>query len=167
MGRNRSIGDLHRIHDCRLPGPRKNPKPAAYAAGIATITNYDGAPPAAELDSSTTDNMMAILVCYFRSLPGNHTRDKAIYLDQRFYESIFRHCRSDGGPYTVLREIAMLRYKSPTLVVTAGRVETLDQELAALRGVGAVAPADCGIPAGVRPSDGGRLCPGNQRRLVS
>ena len=49
---------------------------------------------------------MAFLVCYSRYPPDDHTRDRAIYLDQRFYESIFEHCRSEGGPYTVLREIA-------------------------------------------------------------
>jgi hypothetical protein len=72
---------------------------------------------------------MAFLVCYSRSPPDDHTRDKAIYLDQRFYELIFRYCRSDRGPYTVLREIATLRYKSPTLVVVADRLDMLDKEL--------------------------------------
>ncbi len=73
---------------------------------------------------------MAFLVCFSRSPPDDHTRDQAVYLDQAFYEAIFKYCRSDRGPCTILREIATLRYKSPTLVVTADRLEALDQELA-------------------------------------
>ncbi len=76
---------------------------------------------------------MAFLVCFSRSPPDDHARDRrnvAVYLDQRFYELIFTHCRSELAPYTILREIAGLRYKSPTLIVDGDRIESLDGELA-------------------------------------
>jgi hypothetical protein len=73
---------------------------------------------------------MAFLVCYSSFPPADHTRNKAIYLDQNFYELIFAHCRSDSGPYTVLRDIASLRYKSPVMAVRDDRLDLLDRELA-------------------------------------
>jgi hypothetical protein len=72
---------------------------------------------------------VAFLVCYSRSPPDDHTRDKAIYLNQRFCELIFKHCRSEDGPYIVLRDIASLKYKSPRLIVSADRLTLLDKEL--------------------------------------
>ena len=72
---------------------------------------------------------MAFLVCYSWSPPEDHSRDRAIYLDQNFYELIFKHCRAERGPYMVLREIALLKYKSPTLIVIGDRLTVLDQEL--------------------------------------
>lgn len=75
---------------------------------------------------------MAFLVCYSWSPPDDHTRHRAIYLDQRFYELIWRNCRADNAPYTVLREIALLRYKSPTLVINGDRLTQLDQDLVRL-----------------------------------
>lgn len=75
---------------------------------------------------------MAFLVCYSRSLPDDHARDRAIYLDQRFYALIFKYCRSEHTDYTILREIASLKYKSPTLVVSEDRLTLLDRELAIL-----------------------------------
>jgi hypothetical protein len=72
---------------------------------------------------------MAFLVCYSWSPPDDHAERKAVYLDQRFYELLFEHCRSDRGPYSLLREIALLRYKSPTLVIGRERLDLLDQEL--------------------------------------
>jgi hypothetical protein len=72
---------------------------------------------------------MAFLVCYSRSPPDDHTRHFAIYMDQRFYELIHNDCRFEHGPYVVLREIALLKYKSPTLVVSGERLALLDQEL--------------------------------------
>jgi hypothetical protein len=77
---------------------------------------------------------MAFLVCYSWFPPDDHTRHRAIYLDQRFYELIFRRCRSESGPYTVLREIALLRYKSPTLVVACDRLALLDGDIRRLGG---------------------------------
>jgi hypothetical protein len=56
-------------------------------------------------------------------------RDKAIYLDQRFYELIVKHCRAESGTYSVLREMALLKYKSPAIIVANDRLEALDQEL--------------------------------------
>jgi hypothetical protein len=53
-------------------------------------------------------------------------------LNQQFYELIFKHCRSTGDPYIVLREIAQLKYKSPTLIVSGDRLALLDRELATL-----------------------------------
>jgi len=50
-------------------------------------------------------------------------------MDQGFYELIYEHCRSDAGPYVILREIALLRYKSPTLVIRQDRLKVLDHEL--------------------------------------
>ena len=75
---------------------------------------------------------MAFLVCYSWSPPDDHTRHRAIYLDQRFYELIWQNCRSEREPYTLLREIALLRYKSPTLVVGGDRLTQLDQDLVQL-----------------------------------
>ena len=43
-----------------------------------------------------------------------------IYLDQRFYELIYARCRSEGGPYTVLRKVALLRYKRLVLDAATG-----------------------------------------------
>ena len=72
---------------------------------------------------------MAYLVCYSMDPPYDHTEHKAIYLDQLFYELIFGSCRSEAGPFNVLREIANLKYKSPWLIVSADRLTLLDQEL--------------------------------------
>lgn len=76
------------------------------------------------------ETSMAFLVCYSNDPPRDHTRNKAAYLDQRFYELIFAHCRSADGPYRVLRDIASLRYKSPTMVVRDERLAVLVQDLA-------------------------------------
>jgi hypothetical protein len=83
---------------------------------------------------------VAFLVCYSRSPPDDHTRDKAIYLDQQFYELIFKWCRDEHGHYLVLREIALLKYKSPRLVVAGDRLALLDQELMTLEESGASHP---------------------------
>ena len=83
---------------------------------------------------------MAFVVCYSWSPPDDHTRHGAIYLDQRFYELIYGRCRSEGDPYTVIREIALLGYKSPTLVVSGERLALLDQDLARLAVSGASHP---------------------------
>jgi hypothetical protein len=83
---------------------------------------------------------MAFLVCYSRFPPDDHTRHKAIYLDQRFYKLIYDRCRSEVGPYIVLKEIALLRYKSPTLVVSGERLALLDQDLNRLAESGASHP---------------------------
>lgn len=79
---------------------------------------------------------MAFVVCYSWSPPDDHTRHGAIYLDQRFYELIYGRCRPESGPYTVLREIALLRYKSPIVVVSGARLVLLDQDLAGWRSLG-------------------------------
>jgi hypothetical protein len=73
--------------------------------------------------------VMAFLVCYSKSPPDDHAHDRAIYLDQRFYELIFRYCRSELGDYRILREIALLKYKSPILVLTGEQLTLLDREL--------------------------------------
>src|SRR6185369_7176004 len=69
-----------------------------------------------------------------------HTRHKAIYLNQRFYELVFAHCRSESGRYAVLREIASLRYKSPTLVVRQDRLGLLSTELSEFEASGVSHP---------------------------
>jgi hypothetical protein len=80
---------------------------------------------------------MAFLVCYSSSL-DDHTRSKAVYLDQAFYELIFAHCVSDS--YAALREIALLRYKSPTIIVGLDRLRLLADELAMLAASGVSHP---------------------------
>ncbi len=72
---------------------------------------------------------MAILVCYSRSAPEDHVREKAIYLDQKFYELIFRQCMMDRSFYANLSVIASLRYKSPLLVVADENLDSLLREL--------------------------------------
>jgi hypothetical protein len=83
---------------------------------------------------------MAFVVCYSWSPPDDHTRHRAIYLDQQFYELIYGRCRSEGDRYSVLREIALLKYKSPILVVSGERLALLDQELKRLAESGASHP---------------------------
>lgn len=80
---------------------------------------------------------MAFLICYSRSL-DEHTRNKAAYLDQAFYELIFAHCISDR--YAALREIALLRYKSPTIIVSQDRLRLLADELTILAASGVSHP---------------------------
>lgn len=77
---------------------------------------------------------MAYVVCYSWFPPEDHTKNGAIYLEQRFYELIFKHCRDQAGPFVILREIALLKYKSPTLVVNGEQIRQLHQELAMLAG---------------------------------
>ncbi len=75
---------------------------------------------------------MAFLVCYSQKPPDDHTKHLAIYLDQGFYEVIFSNCRSPESGYSVLRDISLLRYKSPTLVVPSTSLEALSKELTCL-----------------------------------
>ena len=79
---------------------------------------------------------MAFLVCYSRSAPDDHTRQGAIYLDQKFYEMIFRHCLMERSYYAILSVVASLRYKSPLLVVAENQLETLANELEDLEAAG-------------------------------
>ena len=72
---------------------------------------------------------MAFLVCYSRTPPHDHTKDKAIYLNQEFYEIIFAECRRDKSDYNILSDIASLKYKSPTLVVPIENLAALMDEL--------------------------------------
>ncbi|TWU11764.1 hypothetical protein CA54_05730 [Symmachiella macrocystis] len=71
---------------------------------------------------------MAFVVCYSKSL-SDHVKNGAIYLDQRFYELIFRYCRSEGSGFTVLRQVALLRYKSPTILLSTKQIPCLVDEL--------------------------------------
>lgn len=75
---------------------------------------------------------MAFLVCYSRSAPDDHVRQKAIYLDQKFYEMIFRQCTIKRSYYANLSVVASLRYKSPLLVVAGEWLDSLAHELADL-----------------------------------
>ena len=79
---------------------------------------------------------MAFLVCYSRSAPDDHARHKAVYLDQRFYEMIFRHCVVERSHYANLSVIASLRYKSPLVVVAGDNLDSLAHELAQLKRAG-------------------------------
>lgn len=72
---------------------------------------------------------MAFLVCYSTNPPKDHTRDRAIYLDQSFYKLIYEHCRGLEAGYATLGTIAALRYKSPTLVVNPDSLKILACEL--------------------------------------
>lgn len=71
---------------------------------------------------------MALLVCYSDSL-ADHPQDKAIYLDQQFYGMIFHHCRGESSGFDLLRQIALLRYKSPTILLPAEQLPALAAEL--------------------------------------
>jgi len=71
---------------------------------------------------------MAFLVCYSDSL-ADHANDKAIYLDQQFYEMIFRHCRGESSGFTLLRQISLLRYKSPAILISMEQLTALTAEL--------------------------------------
>jgi hypothetical protein len=66
---------------------------------------------------------MAFLVCFSSSL-ADHTLNKAIYLDQAFYELIYAHCRSERERY-------------PTIIVGPDRLTSLPGELAMLSASGA------------------------------
>ncbi len=71
---------------------------------------------------------MAFLVCY-SILLSDHAKDKAIYLDQRFYELIFRNCRRESSGFILLRQISLLRYTSPRILISAEQLSTLEAEL--------------------------------------
>ncbi len=45
---------------------------------------------------------------------------------------IFSHCRAAESGYSILRDIALLRYKSPALIVPHTSLESLNKELARL-----------------------------------
>ena len=74
---------------------------------------------------------MAFLVCYSNQL-ADHARDRAIYLDQNFYRLIFANCRLDSPGFHLLRQIALLRYKSPTILIPTDQLAGLVSELDAL-----------------------------------
>ena len=78
---------------------------------------------------------MAFLVCYSNQL-ADHTRDRAIYLDQGFYGMIFGNCRLESSGFRVLRQIALLRYKSPTILLSPDQLARLISELEALESTG-------------------------------
>jgi hypothetical protein len=71
---------------------------------------------------------MAFLVCYSQSIK-DHPNVKAIYLDQRFYTLIFSQCCRRPDTYSVLHEMAMLRYKSPTILVCVDQLDALAKEI--------------------------------------
>ena len=83
---------------------------------------------------------MAFLVCYSISPPDDHARQKAIYLNQLFYEIIYSCCRADGCCYVMLSELASLRYKSPVLVIGQKRIDSLIAELSDLEQSGQTNP---------------------------
>ena len=71
---------------------------------------------------------MAFLICY-SSTVEDHPREKAAYLPQSFYEWIVKVCRADEDRFPRLRQIASLRYKSPTLLLTPRELPLLVKEL--------------------------------------
>jgi hypothetical protein len=76
---------------------------------------------------------MAFLVCYSSSAPEDHTRKKAIYLDQRFYEIIFNECLKDRSAYANLSVVASLRYNSPLVVIEGADLNGLVSEIGRLQ----------------------------------
>ncbi len=74
---------------------------------------------------------MAFLVC-FSTTVEDHTKEKAAYLPQAFYETVFRVCRHDDSGFPILRRIARLRYKSPTLLLDSDELPRLVAELGRL-----------------------------------
>ena len=76
---------------------------------------------------------MAFLICYSSSAPEDHTRKKAIYLDQRFYEIIFHECLKDRSAYANLSVIASLRYNSPLVVIEGADLNRLVSEIGRLQ----------------------------------
>jgi hypothetical protein len=83
---------------------------------------------------------VGFLVCYSRSAPTDHGRQKAIYLDQKFYELIFRECMTKRSYFANLSVIASLRYNSPLVVVDGDHLDSLSRELADLEGAGETHP---------------------------
>jgi hypothetical protein len=71
---------------------------------------------------------MAFLVRY-----AVNELERAIYLSQRFYRLIHRKAGKEGSGYAVLREIALLKYKSPTMTVGGDRLTQLVADLNKLR----------------------------------
>ncbi|HZF00123.1 MAG TPA: hypothetical protein VE981_24145 [Planctomycetota bacterium] len=72
---------------------------------------------------------MAILVRYERN-----ELERAIYLSQSFYRLIHRKARQEGSGYSVLRDVALLKYKSPTLTIGGDRLGQLVTDLQKLSG---------------------------------
>jgi hypothetical protein len=83
---------------------------------------------------------MAFLVCYSRTAPDDHCRERAIYLDQKFYEIVFQHCLKERSTFAVLSVVASLRYKSPLLVIAGDDLDRLLRELGYLESTGNVHP---------------------------
>jgi len=83
---------------------------------------------------------MAFVVCYSRSAPDDHCRQDAIYLDQQFYEIIFRHCMAERSYFAVLSVVASLRYMSPLLVVSEDELDRLVRELSDVEASGHAHP---------------------------
>lgn len=83
---------------------------------------------------------MAFLVCYSKSAPDDHARQKAIYLDQAFYALIFRQCTMNRSRYANLSVIASLRYESPLLVIAGQNLDSLAKELVDLERTGQTHP---------------------------
>jgi len=75
---------------------------------------------------------VAFLVCYSKKPPKDHTKNVAIYLNQKLYELIFSESMKKDSEYVILMDIALLKYKDPTLVVTRKQLKVLAQELAHL-----------------------------------
>ena len=86
---------------------------------------------------------MAFLVCYSVSPPSDHAEKQAAYLDQRFYELLF----VNRDRFVILRDIALLRYKSPTMVIGKDRLASLDREIAAFEDLGVAHPQIQGFRA--------------------
>lgn len=82
-------------------------------------------------DVGRTDPL-AFLVCYSATVE-DHARDRAAYLPQMFYETIFRVCRHEESGFPILGRIARLRYKSPPLLVGRDELPQFVVELRRLR----------------------------------
>jgi hypothetical protein len=76
---------------------------------------------------------MAFLICY-SSNGVTDWRNKVIYLDQCFYEDIFRHC-AKHPEYTVLAKISSLGY-GDELVLSRNQLMILHTEVFGMRKIG-------------------------------
>jgi hypothetical protein len=79
---------------------------------------------------------MAFLVCCSENPPHDHVANKAIYLDQSFYELVFSRCHGEQGSFRTLGQIASLGYKSPVFVVSREQLPALVSELQQLASSG-------------------------------
>ena len=75
---------------------------------------------------------MAFLVCYSENPPSDDWKNKAVYLRQGFYATIFKRCRRNQSRYPILAQLASLDYDGE-LVVSIHQLAALIAELVDLQ----------------------------------